>query len=102
MNSPPDGRQNTTELLEHSLNINTLCFRHQKLSESEEFQIFVGKVEEEEAWMNEKQQILASDNYGENMAAVQGLLKKHDAFDNELEVHKKRVNDLIREGQQVQ
>lgn len=33
--------------------------RHQKLNESEDFQDFLGKVEEEEAWMNEKQQILS-------------------------------------------
>lgn len=51
--------------------------RHIKLQESEEFQNFIGKIEEEEAWLNEKQQILSSPNYGENMAAVQGLLKKH-------------------------
>ncbi|MFH4975655.1 hypothetical protein AB6A40_002364 [Gnathostoma spinigerum] len=72
--------------------------RQQRLEESEDFQIFVGKVEEEEAWMNEKQQILSSDNYGENMAGVQGLLKKHDAFEADLALHFQRVNQLINEG----
>ncbi|KHN88357.1 Spectrin alpha chain [Toxocara canis] len=75
--------------------------RHQKLGESEDFQIFVGKVEEEEAWMNEKQQILSSDNFGENMAGVQGLLKKHDAFEADLALHTQRVNQLIEEGQKL-
>ncbi|KAK6020313.1 spectrin repeat-containing domain protein, partial [Ostertagia ostertagi] len=74
--------------------------RHQKLSESEEFQEFLGKIEEEEAWMNEKQQILGSDNYGDNMAGVQGLLKKHDTFEVDLQLHKQRVDDLIRQGKQ--
>ena len=31
--------------------------RQQKLKESEDFQEFLNKVEEEEAWMNEKQQV---------------------------------------------
>lgn len=75
--------------------------RHQKLNESENFQIFVGKVEEEEAWLNEKQQILSSDNFGENMAGVQGLLKKHDAFEADLALHTQRIKQLIDEGQQL-
>ncbi|KJH49812.1 spectrin repeat-containing domain protein [Dictyocaulus viviparus] len=84
---------------------------HQKLSESEEFQEFLGKIEEEEAWMNAKQQILGqfflvlvfccSDNYGDNMAGVQGLLKKHDTFEVDLQLHKQRVDDLIRQGNQL-
>ncbi|CAI4227013.1 unnamed protein product [Auanema sp. JU1783] len=75
--------------------------RHQKLNESEDFQEFLGKVEEEEAWMNEKQQILGSDNFGDNMAAVQGLLKKHDTFEVDLQLHQQRVADLIGHGQKL-
>lgn len=75
--------------------------RHKKLNESEQFQNFLAKVEEEEAWLNEKQQILSSPNYGENMAAVQGLLKKHDTFEVDLDVHQKRLNDLIHQGQEL-
>jgi spectrin alpha len=71
------------------------------LNESKEFQLFIAKVEEEEAWMNEKQQILGGENFGENMAAVQGLLKKHDAFEVDLEVHRQRIQDLIDQGQQL-
>lgn len=46
-------------------------------------------------------QILASDNLGENMAGVQGLLKKHATLDVDLALHKQRVEDLDRLGQQV-
>lgn len=81
--------------------VHSFIYRNQKLNESENFQIFIGKVEEEEAWMNEKQQILSSDNFGENMAGVQGLLKKHDAFEADLALHKQRVDQLIDEGQAV-
>ncbi|KAL3092945.1 hypothetical protein niasHS_004972 [Heterodera schachtii] len=75
--------------------------RHKKLQESEEFQNFIGRVEEEEAWLNEKQQILSSPNVGENMAAVQGLLKKHDTFEVDLQMHQQRIDELQRQGEQL-
>uniref|UniRef100_A0A7E4VTH7 Spectrin alpha chain n=1 Tax=Panagrellus redivivus TaxID=6233 RepID=A0A7E4VTH7_PANRE len=73
--------------------------RKKKLEESEAFQNFLGRLEEEEAWLNEKQQILSSSNFGDNMAAVQGLLKKHDTFEVDLNVHQQRIRDLITAGQ---
>ena len=52
----------------------------------------MAKIEEEEAWVSEKQQLLTVPDLGENMAAVQGLLKKHDAFETDLSVHNDKVN----------
>ncbi|KAI6173416.1 Spectrin protein 1 [Aphelenchoides besseyi] len=72
--------------------------RDQKLNESEAFQNFLGKVEEERAWLNEKQQILSSPNFGDTMNSVQSLLKKHDIFDNDLVVHEKRIAELVQQG----
>lgn len=51
--------------------------------------------------MNEKQQILGSDNHGDNMAGVQGLLKKHDTFQMDLQMHKQRIADLVQQGQNL-
>ena len=51
----------------------------------------MAKIEEEEAWVSEKQQLLTVPDLGENMAAVQGLLKKHDAFETDLSVHNDKV-----------
>lgn len=45
--------------------------RARKLGESEDFQQFIAKVEEEEAWITEKQQVLSVDDYGDSMAALQ-------------------------------
>lgn len=33
------------------------------------------------------------------MAAVQGLLKKHDTLEVDLDVHQQRINDLVGQGQ---
>ena len=79
----------------------TIYLRHEKLHQSEEYQNFIGRVDEEEAWLNEKKQILTSPNYGDNMAAVQGLLKKHDTLEVDLDVHTQRINDLVKQGDEV-
>ena len=57
--------------------------RGRKLEESIIYQQFLAKIEEEEAWISKKQQLLTVPDLGDNMAAVQGLLKKHDAFETE-------------------
>lgn len=48
--------------------------RGQRLEESLEYQQFVANVEEEEAWINEKLNLVGSEDYGDTLAAVQVLL----------------------------
>ena len=62
---------------------------------------FLSKIEEEEAWISEKQQLLTVPDLGDNMAAVQGLLKKHDAFETDISVHGDRFTDICEAGQQL-
>lgn len=75
--------------------------RGQKLDESHAYQQFLAKVEEEEAWISEKQQLLSVDNYGDTMAAVQGLLKKHEAFETDFAVHRDRCQDIVDAGRNL-
>jgi spectrin alpha len=75
--------------------------RGNKLDDSHVFQQFLAKVEEEEAWVSEKHQLLSVDDYGDTMAAVQGLLKKHDAFEADFAVHRERAADIIAAGNQL-
>lgn len=73
--------------------------RSQKLAESEDYQKFLSRVDEEEAWIQEKRQALAEpDPKSNKMAAVQGLLKKHDVMEAEFQAHRDRVEDLNSEG----
>ena len=60
--------------------------RGQKLDESLAYQQFAASIEEEEAWIMEKQHLLSGDDIGDTIAAVQGLLKKHDAFETDFQV----------------
>merc|ERR1712051_1069721 len=75
--------------------------RGRKLDESITYQQFLAKIEEEEAWVSEKQQLLTVPDLGENMAAVQGLLKKHDAFETDLTVHNDKVSEINNAGQKL-
>merc|ERR1712012_1415074 len=75
--------------------------RGKKLEESITYQQFLAKIEEEEAWISEKQQLLTVPDLGDNMAAVQGLLKKHDAFETDISVHGDRCTDICEAGQKL-
>ena len=75
--------------------------RGRKLEESIIYQQFLAKIEEEEAWISEKQQLLTVPDLGDNMAAVQGLLKKHDAFETDISVHGDRCTDICEAGQKL-
>ncbi|XP_024083018.1 spectrin alpha chain [Cimex lectularius] len=75
--------------------------RGQKLDESLTYQQFLAKLEEEEAWISEKQQLLSVEDYGDTMAAVQGLLKKHDAFETDFTAHRDRCADICNAGQSL-
>ncbi|XP_023929927.1 spectrin alpha chain-like isoform X4 [Lingula anatina] len=75
--------------------------RGQKLEESLAYQQFSANIEEEEAWINEKQHLLSGEDYGDTLAAVQGLLKKHDAFETDLRVHQDRCTEIKTNGDKL-
>jgi len=75
--------------------------RGQKLDESLTYQQFVANVEEEEAWITEKQHLLSGEDMGDTLAAVQGLLKKHDAFETDFQVHRDRSAEVTKEGDKL-
>ncbi|XP_077865919.1 spectrin alpha chain, non-erythrocytic 1-like [Saccoglossus kowalevskii] len=75
--------------------------RSKKLNESLAFQQFSANVDEEESWLNEKQNLMSSEDYGDTLAAVQGLLKKHKAFETDFSVHKERIADIQKAGQKL-
>lgn len=76
-------------------------FREKKLGESEEYQQLIANIHEEESWIAEKLVLVSNDDYGDNLAAVQGLLKKHKAFENDFTVHKQRVSDIEEQGEEL-
>uniref|UniRef100_A0A8C8EVX4 Spectrin alpha, non-erythrocytic 1 n=1 Tax=Oncorhynchus tshawytscha TaxID=74940 RepID=A0A8C8EVX4_ONCTS len=94
--------QRLAQFEEHWMELKDLAAaRGQRLEESLEYQQFVANVEEEEAWINEKLNLVGSEDYGDTLAAVQGLLKKHEAFETDFSVHRDRVNDVCSNGDEL-
>ncbi|CAH2100408.1 unnamed protein product [Euphydryas editha] len=75
--------------------------RGAKLQQSLAYQQFLAKLDEEEAWISEKQQLVVVSECGDSMAAVQGLLKKHEALEAELAARGERVRELTAEGERL-
>ncbi|KAE8583019.1 hypothetical protein XENTR_v10020411 [Xenopus tropicalis] len=95
-------QQRLAQFLEHWKELKEqAAARGQRLEESLEYQQFVANVEEEEAWINEKMTLVASEDYGDTLAAIQGLLKKHEAFETDFTVHKDRVHDVCANGEDL-
>uniref|UniRef100_A0A8B9GPW3 Spectrin alpha chain, non-erythrocytic 1 n=1 Tax=Amazona collaria TaxID=241587 RepID=A0A8B9GPW3_9PSIT len=95
-------QQRLAQFVDHWKELKQLAAaRGQRLEESLEYQQFVANVEEEEAWINEKMTLVASEDYGDTLAAIQGLLKKHEAFETDFTVHKDRVNDVCTNGEDL-
>jgi len=65
-------QQRLAQFVEHWKELKHLAAaRGQRLEESLEYQQFVANVEEEEAWINEKMTLVASEDYGDTLAAIQ-------------------------------
>uniref|UniRef100_A0A3P9IJC5 Spectrin alpha chain, non-erythrocytic 1 n=1 Tax=Oryzias latipes TaxID=8090 RepID=A0A3P9IJC5_ORYLA len=95
-------QQRLAQFVDHWKELNDLSgARGRRLEESLEYQQFVANVEEEEAWINEKLNLVGSEDYGDTLAAVQGLLKKHEAFETDFTVHRDRVSDVCANGEEL-
>jgi len=68
--------------------------RNNKLSDSEEYQQLLTNIHEEESWIAEKLVLVSNDDHGDTLASVLGLLKKHEAFETDYNVHQQRVDDI--------
>lgn len=52
-------------------------------------------------FLSEKQQLVVVGECGDSMAAVQGLLKKHEALEAELAARGERVRELAADGERL-
>ena len=73
-------------------------YRQVSLQQSEEFQQLLADINEQESWVAEKMVLVSSADYGDTLAAVQGLLKKHNAFQTDFKVHRQRSEEITKQG----
>ena len=72
--------------------------RTQKLDQSLAYQNWFAAIDEELLWINEKQRLTSSSKRGTTLPAAQSLIKEHDAFETDFNVHKERLLDLVKQG----
>lgn len=77
--------------------------RKRRLNDALQVQQFFRDIEDEEAWIRDKEPIASSINRGRDLIGVQNLMKKHQALIAEINNHEHRIkavektgNDMIR------
>jgi spectrin alpha len=72
--------------------------RQQRLFGAHEVQRLNRDIDETISWINEKDSILSSDDYGKDLAQVQALQRKHDTVERDLAALSDKVEGLRLEG----
>ena len=75
--------------------------RKQRLLESLAVQQLFRDVEDEEAWIREKEPIVASTNRGKDLIGVQNLIKKHQTMLTEINNHEPRIDAVSQTAQHM-
>ena len=78
-----------------------LDLRKQRLTESLAVQQLFRDVEDEEAWIREKEPIVSSNNRGRDLIGVQNLIKKHQAMQAEINNHEPRIDAVSQTAQHM-
>lgn len=72
--------------------------RKERLQESLKGHQLFRDIEDELAWVREKEQIASSSNRGRDLIGVQNLIKKHQALISEIHNHEPQVTKVCRAG----
>jgi spectrin alpha len=78
--------------------------RNLKLNDALKYQLWLAMIDEERSWIKEKEHFLNQSQINQqqldssSLAQIKNLLKKHDAFETDLNVHKQRINENINEN----
>lgn len=78
-----------------------MAVRKQRLLDSLQVQQLFRDIEDEEAWIREKEPIAASTNRGRDLIGVQNLIKKHQAVLAEVNNHDSRITAVVDAGKQM-
>lgn len=75
--------------------------RKNRLSDSTQVQQLFRDLEDEAAWIREKEPIAGSTNRGRDLIGVQNLIKKHQAVLSEIHSHESRLAAVVQSGEQM-
>lgn len=69
--------------------------RSRVLQQSLKLQTFLRQTDEQESWIREQMQVVASSDVGDSWQSVDSLIKKHNAFEKALEAGDQRISQVI-------
>jgi spectrin alpha len=78
-----------------------MAIRKQRLLDSLQVQQLFRDIEDEEAWIREKEPIAAGTTRGRDLIGVQNLIKKHQAVLAEINNHDGRIGAVVDAGKQM-
>ncbi|MEQ2177746.1 Spectrin alpha chain, non-erythrocytic 1 [Goodea atripinnis] len=74
--------------------VNKSAEKSQKLKEANKQQNFNTGIKDFDFWLSEVEALLASEDYGKDLASVNNLLKKHQLLEADISAHEDRLKDL--------
>ncbi|KAL7032819.1 hypothetical protein ACKWTF_007407 [Chironomus riparius] len=84
----------------HSLH-EPMSIRSDNLEDSQLLHQFLRDADDEMQWLSEKEHVLASNDLGKNLIAVQILQKKHQSLESEISSQEPIISSLAHRGQQM-
>ena len=55
-----------------------------------------------ESWLSENQRLVAQDNFGFDLAAVEAAVKKHEAIETDIRAYEERVQAVVAVAQELE
>lgn len=77
----------------------TCASRGSRLDQSLAYYNWSTLINEELAWLNENEHFIANRECGDTLTVTQSLIKKHEAFETDLNVHQERLENLMKKGE---
>jgi spectrin beta len=74
--------------------------KSQKLTEARQQKLFARNVEDIEAWIQEVETALSSEDFGRDLTSVKQLQKKHQILEAEITAHQDRIDDITSQVKQ--
>ncbi|KAA3676090.1 spectrin beta [Paragonimus westermani] len=108
--NPPEGRliadiNRAWEHLERAEHARELALRDELIRQEKLEQLasrFDRKAGLREAWLTDNQRLVAQDNFGQDLAAVEAATKKHEAIETDIFAYQERVNAMVNVAEELE
>nr|CAD7444143.1 unnamed protein product [Timema bartmani] len=75
--------------------------RQEALAGAKQVHVFDRTADETMAWIQEKDSVLSSEGYGQDLETIQTLVRKHEGFETDLAAVKEQVESVVEEAKRL-